>query len=126
MNYNNVIPTEKRIERLQYENPWWTTGQVQGIYKLMSRRLYFDLFYPYVKETDIKRAVVLMGPRRVGKTVMMLHTIQQLIDEKINPQKIFFVAIDNPIYMHLSLADLLSLAQQAVNLDSLAGCFVFF
>jgi predicted AAA+ superfamily ATPase len=126
MSYNNVIPTEKRIERLQYENPWWTTGQVQGIYQLMSRRLYFDLFYPHVKETDIKRAVVLMGPRRVGKTVMMLHAIQQLIDEKIDPQKIFFVAIDNPIYMHLSLSDLLLMAQQAVNLDSLAGCFVFF
>lgn len=28
MDVNNVIPTEKRIERLQYENPWWTTSEV--------------------------------------------------------------------------------------------------
>lgn len=126
MSFDTVIPTAKRIERLQYENPWWTTGNVQQTYKDMSKRLYFNLFYPFVKETDIKRAVVLMGPRRVGKTVMMYHTIQELIKENITPQKIFFIGIDNPIYMHLSLEDILLLAKEAVQVDTLEGCFVFF
>ncbi len=126
MSFDTVIPKAKRIERLQYENPWWTSGNVQQTYQDMSKRLYFDLFYPFVKETDIKRAVVLMGPRRVGKTVMMYHTIQELIKEKINPQKIFFIGIDNPIYMHLSLEDILLLAKEAVQLDNIEGCFVFF
>ncbi|WP_417361416.1 ATP-binding protein [Galbibacter sp.] len=126
MSFNTVIPTTKRIERLQYENPWWTNGNVQQVYQDMSKRLYFDLFYPFVKETDIKRAVVLMGPRRVGKTVMMFHTIQELIKERIAPQKIFFIGIDNPIYMHLSLEDILLLAKEAVQVDTLEGCFVFF
>lgn len=126
MSFDTVIPTSKRIERLQYENPWWTSGNVQQTYQDMSKRLYFDLFYPFVKETEIKRAVVLMGPRRVGKTVMMYHTIQELIKENITPQKIFFIGIDNPIYMHLSLEDILLLAKEAVQLDNLEGCFVFF
>ncbi len=126
MSFDTVIPTSKRIERLQYENPWWASGNVQQTYQDMSKRLYFDLFYPFVKEIAIKRAVVLMGPRRVGKTVMMYHTIQELIKEKIVPQKIFFIGIDNPIYMHLSLEDILLLAKEAVQLDSIEGCFVFF
>lgn len=126
MSFDTVIPTSKRIERLQYENPWWTSGNVQQTYQDMSKRLYFDLFYPFVKETDIKRAVVLMGPRRVGKTVMMYHTIQELIKENIVPKKIFFIGIDNPIYMHLSLEDILLLAKEAVQLNNLEGCFVFF
>ena len=126
MDFNNVIPTAKRVERLQFENPWWLTGQVQQTYKDMSKRLYFNLFYPYVKQTDVKRAVVLMGPRRVGKTVMMFHAIEELITEKISPRKIFFIGIDNPIYMHLGLEDILLLAQKAVQRDSLEGCFVFF
>ncbi|MFV8374730.1 ATP-binding protein [Flavobacterium sp. LB1P71] len=126
MSFDTVIPTSKRIERLQYENPWWASGNVQQTYQDMSKRLYFDLFYPFVKETDIKRAVVLMGPRRVGKTVMMYHTIQELIKENIAPQKIFFIGIDNPIYMHLSLEDILLLAKEAVQLNNLEGCFVFF
>ena len=126
MSFDTVIPTSKRIERLQYENPWWATGKVQQNYQEMNKRLYFNLFYPFVKETDIKRAVVLMGPRRVGKTVMMYHSIQELIREKISPQKIFLIGIDNPIYLHLSLEDILHLAKEALQLNNLEGCFVFF
>jgi predicted AAA+ superfamily ATPase len=56
----------------------------------------------------------------------MFHAIQELIAENISPQKIFFIGIDNPIYMHLGLEDILQLGKQAVNLDNLEGCFVFF
>ncbi|HLO43772.1 MAG TPA: ATP-binding protein [Leadbetterella sp.] len=126
MDFNTVIPTAKRIERLQYENPWWSTGQVQKVYQEMSKRLYFEIFFPYVKDFSIKRAVVLMGPRRVGKTVMMIHSIQTLIEENIEPKKIFFVGIDNPIYMHLGLEEILLMAKDAVHNESLSGCYVFF
>lgn len=126
MSFDTVIPTSKRIERLQFENPWWVSGKVQATYHEMTQRLYFDLFYPFVKDTEVKRAVVLMGPRRVGKTVLMYHTIQKLIDEGVSPQKAFFIGIDNPIYMHLSLEDILLLAKDAVQLENLDGCFVFF
>ncbi len=67
-----------------------------------------------------------MGPRRVGKTVMMFHAIQQLIDDGVPRQKICFIGIDNPIYMHLGLEDLLGLFLEAVQLDSPEGSFVFF
>ena len=53
MNFSNIIPTSKRIERLQYENPWWLSGQVQQTYTDMAKRLYFDLFYPFVKVADL-------------------------------------------------------------------------
>lgn len=123
---SRLIPTEKIIERLRYENPWWITQEIPSLYKEMSKRLYFKLFYPFVTETKIRRAVVLMGPRRVGKTVMMFHTIDQLIQEKINPQRIFFVGIDNPIYIHLSLQEILDLCKEAINAENLKGCYVFF
>lgn len=123
---SRLIPTEKIIERLRYENPWWITQEIPSLYKEMSKRLYFELFYPFVTETKIRRAVVLMGPRRVGKTVMMFHTIDQLLQEKINPQRIFFVGIDNPIYIHLSLQEILDLCKEAINAEDLKGCYVFF
>ena len=126
MSNSRLIPTEKIIERLQYENPWWSTKEIPSLYKEMSKRLYFDLFYPFVKEADIRRAVVLMGPRRVGKTVMIFHTIDRLICENINPQRIFFVGIDNPIYVNLSLQEILDLCKDSVKADDLENCFVFF
>jgi len=126
MKNNRLIPTEIIVERLQYENPWWLTKEIPTTYKEMSKRLYFDLFYPFVTETDIRRAVVLMGPRRVGKTVMMFHTIDQLINENINPQRIFFIGIDNPIYVNLSLQEILDLCKESVKVENLENCFVFF
>jgi len=122
----NLIPTEKIIERLRYENPWWVNKQIPETYDSMKKRLYFDLFYPYIIEKNIRRALVLMGPRRVGKTVLLFHSIQKLINEDVNPHKIFFVGIDNPIYVHLSLEDILSLCKQSLNQENLNGCYVFF
>ena len=122
----NLIPTEKIVERLRYENPWWVTKQIPEVYSAMSKRLYFELFYPFVKEMSIKRALVLMGPRRVGKTVMLFHSIHQLLEEDTNPQKIFFIGIDNPIYVHLGLEDILSLCKKSLTLSQLDGCYVFF
>src|SRR5699024_3528107 len=126
MSISSVIPEGEIIERLQTENPWWRTKTVSSFYTDMKRRLYFKLFYPFVKETDIRRALVLMGPRRVGKTVMLFHTIAKLIEDGVNPQKICFVGIDNPIYINLSLENLLMLYKKALKTDTLEGCYVFF
>lgn len=122
----NLIPTKKIVERLRYENPWWVSKQIPELYSSMSKRLYFDLFYPFVKEIDIRRALVLMGPRRVGKTVMLFHSIHQLLEEKVNPHQLFFIGIDNPIYVQLGLEDILTLCKNALNLNHLNGCYVFF
>ena len=126
MNSHNLIPTEKIIERLRYENPWWVKSVIPNIYSSMSRRLYFKLFYPFVIEKSIKRALVLMGPRRVGKTVMLFHCIEKLMEEGVNPHKLFFIGIDNPIYVNLSLEDILNLCKESLSIKNLDGCFVFF
>lgn len=122
----NLIPTEKIIERLRYENPWWITKEIPSTFSAMSKRLYFDLFFPFVIERSIKRALVLMGPRRVGKTVMLFHCIENLLKQGTNPHRLFFIGIDNPIYVNLSLEDILSLCKGALNLENLDGSYVFF
>ncbi len=126
MNILSLIPTEKIVERLRYENPWWVSKQIPEAYSAMAKRLYFSLFYPYVIEKNVRRALVLMGPRRVGKTVMLFHCIQELLTENVNPQKIFFVGIDNPIYVHLSLEDILNLCKRSLHQKNLNDCYVFF
>jgi glucuronate isomerase len=67
----NPFSEEQIIARLQFENPWWATDSLDGYYQSFKPRLYFNLFYPLVKNTTVHRASVLMGPRRVGKTVML-------------------------------------------------------
>lgn len=118
---------EQILNRLRMDNPWWITNSIDDYFQQMKRRLYLELFYPLVADTELRRGLLLMGPRRVGKTVMLYHTIQKLIDDGINPQKIIYISIETPIYNRISLEELFALARQAVGKsDDLNGFFVFY
>lgn len=78
---------EQILSRLKYDNPWWISGMIPSDYEQMTRRPYINLFYPLITEKSIRRTVVLMGPRRVGKTVMIFHSISKLLKEGVNPTK---------------------------------------
>jgi len=122
----NPFSEELIAERLRFENPWWSDGKTESEYDEKPRRLYFNLFRPIVEEVSINRAVVLMGPRRVGKTVMMHHTIQHLLDQNVNPKKICFINIENPIYNNIHLDQLFSYVRKATSESDPKGWFVFF
>lgn len=118
---------EQIIKRMSMDNPWWITASIPEDYKEMPRRAYLSGFYPLVSDIDVRRAVILMGPRRVGKTVMIFHTISQLIADGVDPQKIIYVSIDTPIYNNTSLEDLFSYARLALKQeDCNDGFYVFF
>src|ERR1700761_4886541 len=104
-----TISREDIIQRINSENPWWSGEPTIGnSYRSWKPRAYFDLFLPLVKQGTVRRAVVLMGPRRVGKTVMIFHTIQALMDGGISPRAICYFSVDHPIYNGLSMEKLLA------------------
>jgi predicted AAA+ superfamily ATPase len=117
---------EQVLDRLRFENPWWATGAVEEYYTSMQRRLYFDLFMPLVTETDVRRAVVLMGPRRVGKTVMMYHAVHHLLENEMDPLKVAFISIETPIYNKINLEQLFAFCRKATRQESPKGWYVFF
>lgn len=126
MLYNELI--EKQIiGRLRVDNPWWTENEIASYYANMHPRLYLDIFYPLVTEAEIRRAIILMGPRRVGKTVMLYHTIQRLIADGVSPQNIIYISVETPIYNKILLEQLFNLAKQALGKsDSKEHFYVFF
>ena len=117
---------EQIINRLKFDNPWWNTGKIDTYYSNMQHRLYLNKFYSLVSDKSIRRSVILMGPRRVGKTVLIFHTIQQLINQGINPRKIIYISIETPIYTRISLEELFNLSRIALNDTSLDDFYVFF
>ena len=116
------------IGRLRIDNPWWSDGNIPAYYKNMMPRAYLDIFYPLVNNSKINRAQILMGPRRVGKTVMIYHTIQKLMEGGVAPCNIVYISIETPIYNGVSLEQLVSLAMTASNNGDWMKkqCFVFF
>lgn len=118
--------SEQIIERLRFDNPWWTSGGIDPYYNGMRRRIYLDKLYSLVSDTSIRRSVILMGPRRVGKTVLIFHTIQQLISQGVNAQKIIYISIETPIYTRIALEDLFDMACRAVGSSKQHGGFYVF
>lgn len=120
------ISKEQVISKIKFENNWWVENSIDDDYKEMPRRNYFEIFKPLVYEQTVRRAVVLMGPRRVGKTVMLYHLVQDLIENSINPQKIIFITIENPIYNNILLEQLFTYAKEATGLKDRDGWYVIF
>lgn len=122
----STFSKEQIIERIKFENPWWKTSKIDAFYSRMKKREYFKLFKPIVESKGVKRAVVLMGPRRVGKTVLINQMIQNLIDNGISPKKLIYLSVETPIYNGIGLEELFRLCREALKVKSHANFFVFF
>lgn len=122
----NLVSKEQVIERIRFDNPWWSTQKIDPFFFRMKRRAYFDLFYPLVSNIEIKRAVILMGPRRIGKTVLIFHAIQNLIEAGVDPRKICYLSIETPVYTGLSLDMLFRYFQEISQGDAKEGAYVFY
>jgi len=122
------IPKEQVLNRVRAENPWWSTpGQIHSEYRDLKPRAYLNLLYPLVTNLGVRRAVLLMGPRRVGKTVLIHHVIQQLLKTPVDPRRICYFSVDHPIYNGLSLEQLLEYFWEASGAkDRGAPGFIFF
>lgn len=84
--------------RIKRDNPWWSQ-EAQPIPEADNpRRVYFPSFRNLALNFGLRRAVILLGPRRVGKTVMVKQLIHDAILNGLDPQSILYASIDAPIY----------------------------
>ncbi|MFM2150711.1 MAG: hypothetical protein RLZZ187_3017 [Pseudomonadota bacterium] len=106
-----TISPEDISNRLRSDNPWWTArlDLSRAPYSL-PHRAYFEPLCKLIR-APIKRAVVLLGSRRVGKTTML----QQMIGEfatsgELGP--VLYASIDTPAYTDLALSQFLTLFER--------------
>lgn len=121
-----IFSKEQVIDRIRFENPWWETKSIDTFYGRMKRREYFKIFYPLIDEKSIKRAVVLMGPRRVGKTVILYHSIDKLIKSGVDPTQICYCSIETPLFNGMGLEELLKLYIELLGLKHTQSLYIFF
>ena len=108
------ISSTQRQLRLRADNPWWTGGGIREDYSGLKPRAYFQRFAELVEQTGVHRAVVLMGPRRVGKTVLLHHVIARLLAaEDYSPREIGYASLDQPLYTRLSIEEIAEEIRQA-------------
>lgn len=121
------ISEKEVVARLHFDNPWWLEGaNSKIIFEDAPRRNYFDKFYSKITNRKVTRAVILMGPRRVGKTVMVRQSIRKLLDEGVSGKHILYISLETPIYTGLSLEKIINFFQSENNLERDTHVYIFF
>ena len=120
------ISPEQLLRRIQAENPWWTGGGIDPDLEALNPRAYFELFFPLVADERVRRAVVLMGPRRVGKTVLIHHAIAALLAKGVAARQIAYISVDHPLYNDLGLEQLVDLYRTGAEPDPEKTAYIFF
>ncbi|WP_176050467.1 ATP-binding protein [Burkholderia sp. BCC1644] len=121
------ISEEEILGRLKFDNPWWEDEAPDHVaYAKMPRRKYFAPFLRAVTDRSIQRAVVLMGPRRVGKTVMVYHAIEALLKSGVEAKNILYLSLETPLYTGLRLDKIVQLYTGLLGLTKNSQVFIFF
>ncbi len=94
-------------------NPWWHTNRVDEGTLKMRPRAYLEPVLKLLLEPGLRRAAVLLGPCRVGKTTLIRHLIDRLLDNKVDGQRIAYVEMDHPLLHGQSLEALVQQIEAA-------------
>lgn len=87
-------------------NPWWSARP----YAVPAfHRLAFGACRNYLGNPGLRRALLLSGPRRVGKTTLLQQLADSVIREGANSKRVLYLSLDHPLLKLLSLRDILTL-----------------
>ncbi|MBM4016721.1 MAG: ATP-binding protein [Planctomycetes bacterium] len=92
-------------------NPWW--GGRPGT-SLEFKRLAYHACRRFLGDTSLRRAVLLSGPRRVGKTTILQQVATDMAREGTPPESILYVSLDHPLLKLLRLPEILALYHENV------------
>ena len=97
----------KNIEKIKSiiaeQNPWWKSSFVPKYLAPSTERPLAKYLWKHTLQTRLKRYLIVLGPRRVGKTTVMYQTVRHLLNNKIAPEKIQWVRLDHPLLVSLDL-----------------------
>ncbi len=87
-------------------NSWWFG---RGTAPPAFRRLAFEVCKRYLQRPDLRRAILLSGPRRVGKTTILLQIALDAIQSGRDPRSVLYLSLDHPLLKLVSLRAILAL-----------------
>lgn len=113
------------LNRMKKDNPWWSAGSYTPPYS-DKKRQYFAPFCKACLQKKVRRSVVLMGQRRIGKTVMLQQLVQEAMTQGIPSAQILMLSLDVPLYSNTSLEAFLNLYSKACAHDANVWRLVIF
>lgn len=78
---------------LSQYNPWWANKDIPSSKKIEFKRGDFYMLQNHL--LNRKEILSIVGPRRVGKTILIYQLIESLLDTKIDPSRILYLSVDD-------------------------------
>ena len=85
------IPETEILRILNKYNPWWGDKPIPPSKTSSFKR---GDYYIIKEELERREIVSIIGPRRVGKTILIHQIIQDLLDSKIDPKRVLYLSSD--------------------------------
>ncbi|TDF94430.1 ATP-binding protein [Paenibacillus piri] len=121
----NFIADEKILKVLRGYNDWWTTNAISSeLTRPVKRLAYFEAKKVF-EHPQIRREVILSGPRRVGKTTIMYQMIEDCLKKGIPSKNILYVSFDHPMLKLCDIGRIIDVFQNNLNPDDRALYFFF-
>lgn len=89
------IPKSELLAALSQFNPWWKQEKITDLPQW--HRAAFTELLLWVKEPPSPRAILLSGARQIGKTTLLLQTIENLLANDVPPANILYATFDHPL-----------------------------
>jgi hypothetical protein len=106
------IESDEILGLLQGFNPWWFERS-EAVPEF--RRLAYGVCRHHLLNRALKRAILLSGPRRVGKTTILLQLATDLAKRNdIDAKSVLYLSLDHPLLKLLSLPEILGVYHQSV------------
>lgn len=79
---------------LEPYNPWWSEQVRRIVLPSFKRPIFYNL---YEELKTLPQILSITGPRRVGKSTLLLQLTQTLLSEGIEPRRIIYYSLDDPV-----------------------------
>jgi len=97
---------------LQGFNPWWRGQPSQPP---VFKRIAFQVCQGLLADQALRRAILLSGPRRVGKTTILMQIAHELHSEGHAPKGICYLSLDHPLLKLVPLLEVLRIYHENIH-----------
>ncbi|MFH0906478.1 MAG: ATP-binding protein [archaeon] len=84
-----MVNIKENFEIIKSENTWWSNS----IYE--SKKFRREMFDNLIKDSDNSHSILVTGPRRIGKTIILNQLVEYFIKNKISKENILFINLDD-------------------------------
>ncbi len=109
-----LLEKSELLKVLYAYNPWWDQHAVPSAFiKTLHRTAYYET-WKLLQKHNFKRAIVLTGPRRVGKTTVLYQIANQLIINGHSPKDILYLTLEHPLLKLTPIDQVLEFYSQTI------------